>query len=161
MDFGDFFVTKKGKKYFFFRRMYEVAYVDNCQQITHTSCKLFHNFLCDKVNKTKCTKVPKFPSEKCRSVPRLKEVCQDVTVRRPTGKKCRSQCGEDRKNNNCRNVVTKSCKELPVQKPVERNKEVCESIPNKTCRTEKVKRLKLIPKRICTELKPTETPKEP
>ena len=62
-------------------RMYEVAYVDDCHQVIHTQCKLFQNFLCDKINKTKCTKVPKFPSEKCHSVPRLKENCLDVPVR--------------------------------------------------------------------------------
>ena len=61
--------------------MYEVAYVDDCHQVIHTQCKLFQNFLCDKINKTKCTKVPKFPSEKCHSVPRLKENCLDVPVR--------------------------------------------------------------------------------
>jgi len=148
--------TQIDKKCF---RMYEVAYVDDCHQVIHTQCKLFQNFLCDKINKTKCTKVPKFPSEKCHSVPRLKENCLDVPVRRPAGK-CRSQC-HGTENKNCREVVTKSCSDVSKSRPVEKNKEVCETIPNKTCKTEKVKRLKLIPKRICTELKPTEEPKEP
>merc|ERR1712024_374015 len=55
--------TKMDKKCF---RMYEVTYVDDCQQVTQTQCRLFQNFLCDEVSKTKCTKVPKFASEKCR-----------------------------------------------------------------------------------------------
>ena len=38
--------------------MYEVSYVDDCERVVHTKCKLFHNFLCDRVNSTRCTKVP-------------------------------------------------------------------------------------------------------
>ena len=36
--------------------MYEVSYVDDCERVVHTKCKLFHNFLCDRVNSTRCTK---------------------------------------------------------------------------------------------------------
>ena len=138
-------------------RMYEVTYVDDCQEIVQTQCKLFHNFLCDKVNRRKCTKVPKLSSERCRNVPRLKENCREMLVRRPAGK-CRSQCSTtsgqlSRSSNNCRNVNKKSCRQVPTQKLVEKSKNVCEKTPNRTCRTEKVKRLKLIPKKICTELK--------
>ena len=141
---------------FFLIRMYEVTYVDDCQQVTQTQCRLFQNFLCDEVSKTKCTKVPKFASEKCRQVPRLAEVCREVPVRRPAGR-CRAQCGgRGSASGGCG-----GCREVTTLTPVQKNKQICDTTPVKTCRTEKVKRLKLIPKKICTELKPTEEPKEP
>ena len=147
--------------------MYAVTYVDDCQEIVQNQCKLFDNFLCDKVNKRKCTKVPKFPSERCRNVPRLRENCRELAVKRPAGKcrvseQCRTSYGQfQQRSNNCRDVNKKSCREVPTQKLVEKSKNVCEKTPNKTCRTEKVKRLKLIPKKICTELKQSEDAEEP
>ena len=133
--------------------MYEVTYVDDCQQVTQTQCRLFSNFLCGEVSSTKCTKVPRFASEKCRQVPRSVEVCREISVRRPAGR-CRAQCGGQRAAS-CEAGGSK-CREVTTFTEVKRNKEVCDSTPVKKCKTEKVKRLKLIPKKICTELKPTE-----
>jgi len=146
--------TKIEKKCF---RAYEVTYIDDCHQVVETECKLFDNFLCDKINKTKCKKVAQFPSERCQNVPRLTERCQEIPVRRSLGK-CRVQC-KDLVEEKCKTVIKNVCKDVVVQKPEKKNKEVCKTIPNKTCKIDKVKRLKLIPKKICTVLKPTEEPK--
>merc|ERR1711997_629090 len=146
--------TKMEKKCF---RAYEVTYIDDCRQFVETECKLFDNFLCDKVNKTKCKKVAQFPSEKCQKIPRLTETCHEIPVRRSLGM-CRLQC-RNQTEKNCKNIIKKVCKEVAVQKPVQKNKEICKTVPNKTCKIDKVKRLKLIPKKICSEFKPTEKPK--
>ena len=138
-------------------RAYEVTYIDDCRQFVETECKLFDNFLCDQVNKTKCKKVAQFPSERCQKVPRLTETCHEIPVRRSLGM-CRLQCRNQTKKN-CKNIIKKVCKDVAVQKPVQKNKEICKTVPNKTCKIDKVKRLKLIPKKVCSEFKPTEKPK--
>ena len=127
--------------------------MDDCQQVTQTQCKLFSNFLCDEVSRTQCTKVPRFPSEKCRQVPRSVQVCRELSVRRPAGR-CRAQCGGQR-SASCGAGGTE-CREVTTTRELEKSKEICDTTPVKKCKTEKVKRLKLIPKKICTELKPTE-----
>ena len=132
-------------------RAYEVTYVDDCHQIFERECKLFENFLCDKVKKTKCRKVAQFPTERCQNIPRMTETCQDIPVRRSLGQ-CKLQCVNQFKKK-CKTVTKNVCKDVPVQVPV------CQTIPNKKCKIDKVKRLKLIPKKICTALKPTEAPK--
>jgi len=130
-------------------RMYEVSYIDECKESVESECKLFNNLLCNNVQRRKCTKVPKFPSKKCRVVPRVQEKCQDVVVRRPAGK-CRVKCDQKSKEGKfCQNITKRVCKKVPSKT----EKKVCEKVPNKTCKTEKVKRLKLIPRKICTELK--------
>ena len=138
--------------------MYEVTYVDDCQQVTQTQCRLFSNFLCDEVRRTECTKVPRLAREKCRQVPRNVEVCREISVRRPAGK-CRAQCGGQR-SASCGPGGADKCREVTTTREVERNKEICDTTPVKKCKTEKVKRLKLIPKKICTELKQTEEQKQ-
>ena len=138
-------------------RAYEVTYIDDCRQFVETECKLFDNFLCDQVNKTKCKKVAQFPSERCQKVPRLTETCHEIPVRRSLGM-CRLQCRNQTKKN-CKNIIKKVCKDVTVEKPVQKNKEICKTVPNKTCKIDKVKRLKLIPKKVCSEFKPTEKPK--
>ena len=102
------------------------------------------------------TKVPVFPSSSCREVPRLQEVCRQVAVRRPVARCRQVQCQEPR----CREVATQQCSQRTSLKPVPSNQTVCATVPSKTCKTEKVKRLKLIPKKICTELKQTEEQKK-
>jgi len=160
-------------------RSYEVTYTDECKYVTESECKLFGNFLCEKVTKTKCQKVPQFPIKKCQNVQRLSEICKKVPVLRPT-KKCHTvkrrscnkgnmQCSEVNKNvceqvptntvrESCKNVTENVCEDVIVTKPIEEYKKVCKTVPQKICKEETVKRLRLVPKRICEELKPIETP---
>lgn len=158
-------------------RSYEVSYRDECRSATESECKLFGNFLCEKVTKTKCRKVPQFPLNNCQNVPRLSGICKKVPVQRPA-KKCinvlrdscnhgNKECSEvtkevcekvptDTVNESCRNVTKEVCEDIKVTVPVEEYKENCKTVPEKICNQETVKRPRVVPKRICEELKQTE-----
>jgi len=155
-------------------RSYEVSYRDECSTATESECKLFGNFLCEKVTKTKCRKVPQLPTSNCQNVPRLSGICKKVPVQRPT-RKCmkvlRDSCNDETKECSettteyceqvptdtvkeaCKNVTKQRCEDIKVSVPVEEYKENCKTVPEKVCNQETVKRPRIIPKRICEELK--------
>jgi len=155
-------------------RSYEVSYRDECRSATESECKLFGNFLCEKVTKTKCRKVPQLPKSNCHNIPRLSGICKKVPVQRPS-KKCmkvlRDTCDQEKKNcseitrevcekvptdtvkKSCKNETKQLCEEIKVIVPVEEYKEKCKTVPEKVCNQETVKRPRVIPKRICEEVK--------
>jgi len=155
-------------------RSYEVSYKDECSTATESECKLFGNFLCEKVTKTKCRKVPQLPTNNCQNVPRLSGVCKKIPVQRPS-RKCiqvlRDSCDEenlecseqksefcekvptDTVKEECKNVNRQKCEDVKIKVPVEEYKENCKTVPEKVCNQETVKRPRIIPKRICEELK--------
>jgi len=160
-------------------RAYEVSYMDECLQDTESKCKLFGNFLCEKVTKIKCRKVPKFPSRNCQNVPRLSEVCKQVPVTRPA-KKCvqvlRKDCGNSEESceevtqeacekvpkevvkQKCEDVTKEKCEDVTKVVPVEEFVQKCKTVPEKECKQGTVKRPRVVPKRICEELKDPDLP---
>ena len=53
----------------------------------------------------------------------------------------------------CKNVTYNVCEVEIIIKPVEKLNRICDQLPEKVCTNKKVKRQRLVPKRICEELK--------
>ena len=159
-----------------------MTYTDECTTATASECKLLGNFLCEEVGKTVCKKVPQYGTSRCQMVPRLTEVCKKVPVKRPMNS-CtqiqRNECDENNmvckemRQDKCENVpidVVKEicedvdkevCENVTVIVPVEEYKENCKTVPEKVCKQGTVKRPRIIPKRICQELRLKEEAKLP
>merc|ERR1711881_62974 len=153
-------------------RSYAVPYKDSCKYLMETKCKMFGIFMCEKVKKVKCKKVPHFPSPQCHAVPRLERRCRQVAVQRPSHS-CQAEEKKDCENRKCEEVSNIICEKIPtkilkescedvslnvckdetITVPVKKKEKVCTKKPEKICKQNKVKRQRLIPKRVCKELK--------
>ena len=80
---------------------------------------------------------------------------QNVPVKRPTNK-CKEVCKQAAKDvikEKCEDQSREICENIIVVIPVKKTKEVCELKPEKSCKVEVVKRIRLVPRKVCTELK--------
>ena len=89
---------------------------------------MFGNFLCGNRENVKCLKVPHFPSQRCKNVPRLEKNCKQVSVESPF-KKCKTVQRVDCENKECKEVSTKVCEMVPI----EIESESCEYVTKNVC----------------------------
>jgi len=161
-------------------RSYAVPYKDQCRFVMETQCRMFGRFLCGNVRKVKCEKVPKFPAKRCQTVPRLEKRCKQVPVQRIL-QTCQAEKKKDCEARQCSEVSTNTCEQIPVEIvrescedvmknvctdetvtiPVKKKEKVCTKQPEKICKQHKVKRQRLVPKRVCKELKKINPGKNP
>jgi len=143
---------------------YSVAYEDKCKVVPQTQCKVGKG--CRRVPKRLCAKVPKFPSEQCRYVPRVEGKCKKVPVKRPA-KTCaptqREVCEEvpyQEIVKQCFYSTKPECKQVPQD--VVRNDckqvdeevcsspvETCQTVPTTYCEDKVVQKPSIVQKEVC------------